>query len=73
MLAAVRKVDGGIFTTETFNGSLVMLVGIGYLGEAGYINATLGFIVGIAGWIHILYEIFSGEAGKAAAEVVTKH
>ena len=44
-----------------------MLVG-GYLGEAGFINATLGFIIGIAGWIYILYEIFSGEAGKAAAK-----
>ena len=44
-----------------------MLVG-GYLGEAGFINATLGFIIGMAGWIYILYEIFSGEAGKAAAK-----
>ena len=44
-----------------------MLVG-GYLGEAGYINEMLGFIIGIAGWIYILYEIFSGEAGKAAAK-----
>jgi bacteriorhodopsin len=26
----------------------------------------LGFLVGMAGWIYILYEIFSGEAGKAA-------
>ena len=42
-----------------------MLVG-GYLGEAGFINATLGFIIGIAGWVYILYEIFSGEAGKVA-------
>ena len=40
----------------------------GYLGEAGYINEMLGFIVGIAGWIYILYEVFSGEAGKIAAK-----
>ena len=66
ILAAVRKVDGGIFW-RLLIGSLVMLIG-GYLGEAGYINATLGFIIGIAGWIYILYEIFSGEAGKAAAK-----
>jgi bacteriorhodopsin len=44
-----------------------MLIG-GYLGEAGYINATLGFVIGMAGWIYILYEVFSGEAGKAAAK-----
>jgi bacteriorhodopsin len=66
ILAAVRKVDGGIFW-RLLIGSLVMLIG-GYLGEAGYINEMLGFIIGIAGWIYILYEIFSGEAGKAAAK-----
>ena len=31
----------------------------GYLGEAGMINATIGFVVGMAGWIYILYEIFA--------------
>ncbi len=66
ILAAVRKVSGNIFW-RLLIGSLVMLIG-GYLGEAGYINEMLGFIIGIAGWIYILYEIFSGEAGKAAAK-----
>ena len=66
ILAAVRKVPGGIFW-RLLIGSLVMLVG-GYMGEAGYINALLGFIIGIAGWLYILYEVFSGEAGKAAAK-----
>ena len=37
-------------------------------GEAGYINATLGFIIGMAGWIYILFEIFSGEAGTLASK-----
>ena len=66
ILSAVRKVDSGIFW-RIFIGSLVMLVG-GYLGEAGFINATLGFIIGIAGWVYILYEIYSGEAGLAVAK-----
>ena len=66
ILSAVRKVDSNIFW-RILIGSLVMLIG-GYLGETGIINATLGFIIGIAGWIYILYEIFSGEAGKAAAK-----
>ena len=66
ILAAVRKVPGGIFW-RLLIGSLVMLIG-GYLGEAGYINALLGFIIGMAGWLYILYEVFSGEAGKAAAK-----
>jgi len=66
ILSAVRKVDTNIFW-RILIGSLVMLIG-GYLGEAGFINATLGFIIGMAGWIYILYEIFSGEAGKVAAK-----
>ena len=66
ILSAVRKVNGNIFW-RLLIGSLVMLVG-GYLGQAGFIHATLGFIIGMAGWIYILYEIFSGEAGKAVAK-----
>ena len=66
ILAAVRKIPSGIFW-RLLIGSLVMVIG-GYLGEAGYINSMLGFIVFMAGWIYVLYEIFSGEAGKAAAK-----
>ena len=66
ILAAVGKANSGMFW-RLLIGSLVMLVG-GYLGEAGYINSTLGFIIGMAGWVYILYEIFSGESGKAAAK-----
>jgi len=66
ILAAVGKANSGMFW-RLLIGSLVMLIG-GYLGEAGYINSMLGFIVGMAGWIYILYEVFSGEAGKAAAK-----
>ena len=36
----------------------------GYMGEAGYINVTVGFVIGLAGWFYILYEIFAGDAGK---------
>ena len=66
ILVAVRKASSGIFW-RLLIGTLVMLIG-GYLGEAGYINATLGFVIGMAGWVYILYEIFSGEAGKAASK-----
>ena len=71
ILAAVRKANSGMFW-RLLIGSLVMLIG-GYLGEAGYINATLGFVIGMAGWIYILYEIFSGEAEKLLLRVETKH
>ena len=66
VLAAVGKANSGIFW-RLLIGTVVMLVG-GYFGEAGYINATLGFVIGMAGWFYILYEVFSGEAGKAAAK-----
>jgi bacteriorhodopsin len=66
VLAAVGKANSGIFW-RLLIGTVVMLLG-GYLGEAGYINATLGFVIGMAGWFYILYEVFSGEAGKAAAK-----
>ena len=65
ILAACTAVAGGVFW-RLFLGSLVMLIG-GYLGEAGFINATVGFVIGMAGWIFILYEIFAGEASKINA------
>ena len=66
ILRACTAVAGGVFW-KLMIGSLVMLIG-GYMGEAGYINATLGFVIGMVGWIYILYEIFAGEASKASEE-----
>ena len=66
VLAAVRKVPSSVFW-KLLLGTLVMLIG-GYAGEAGYMSAMVGFIIGMAGWIYILYEVFSGEAGSLAAK-----
>ena len=66
ILAACTAIAAGVFW-RLMVGTMVMLIG-GYLGEAGFINATLGFVIGMAGWAYILYEIFAGEAGKVAAE-----
>ena len=66
ILSAIRKVSSNMFWRLLF-GSLVMLIG-GYLGETGAIPKSLGFVIGMAGWIYILYEIFSGEAGRAASK-----
>ena len=66
ILSAVRKVSSRMFW-RLLIGSLVMIVG-GYLGETELIPRSLGFVIGVAGWIYILYEIFSGEAGRAAAK-----
>ncbi len=46
-------------------GTLVMIIG-GYLGEAGMISVLLGFIIGMIGWLFIIWEIFRGEASQAA-------
>ena len=66
ILAVVRKISNGVFW-RLLIGSLVM-VGGAYAGEMEYINSMLGLVISICGWIFVLYEIFSGEAGKAAAK-----
>ena len=66
LLGTVRKVTSGMFW-RLLIGTLVMLIG-GYSGEAGHINEYLGFVIWMAGWIYILYEIFSGETGKSASK-----
>ena len=65
ILAAVTAVASGLFW-RLLGASLVMLV-FGFLGEAGLLNATVGFVVGVAAWVYIIYEVFSGEASKLAA------
>ncbi len=66
ILSAVTKVSTGVFW-RLMIGTVVMLVG-GYLGEARYVSAWPAFIVGMAGWAFILYEIFVGEASKINAQ-----
>jgi bacteriorhodopsin len=66
ILAAIAKVPGGVFW-RLMIGTLVMLVG-GYMGEAGYIGHWPGFIIGMAGWAFILFEIFAGQASKINAD-----
>ena len=65
ILVAVTAVTNALFW-RLLGASLVMLV-FGFLGEAGILDATLGFVIGMAGWIYIIYEVFSGEASKLAA------
>merc|ERR1712032_656908 len=40
----------------------------GYMGESGLLEAWIGFALGMAGWFFILFEVFAGEAGAAAAD-----
>jgi bacteriorhodopsin len=66
ILSAIAKVPAGVFW-RLMVGTLVMLVG-GYVGEAGYLNTWIAFIIGMVGWAYILYEIFAGEASKINAQ-----
>jgi len=66
ILRAIGAASGGIFW-RLMIGTVVMLSG-GYAGEVGYLDVWPAFIIGIAGWLFILYEIFAGEAGKMNAE-----
>ena len=34
------------------------------LGEVGLINVWVGFVIGMLGWLYIIYEIFAGELAK---------
>ena len=65
ILAAVTVVSAGVFW-RLLIGTLVMLIG-GFAGEAGMMSHMTGFIIGMIGWLYILYEIFAGEASKANA------
>ena len=66
ILSAITKVPTGVFW-RLMIGTLVMLVG-GYLGEARYLAVWPAFIIGMAGWAFILYEIFAGQAGRINAK-----
>ena len=46
--------------------SLVMLI-FGYFGEIGTMNVWLAFVISMAGWLYIIYEVFVGEASKISA------
>ena len=66
ILAAIGLASAGMFW-RLLIGTMVMLVA-GFMGEAGYINSMVGFVIGMFGWFYILYEIFAGDAGKQAGQ-----
>jgi bacteriorhodopsin len=65
ILAAIAVVRAALFWKRMI-ASLVMLI-FGFLGEAGLMNYWVGFIIGMAGWLYIIYEIFAGEASQISA------
>jgi bacteriorhodopsin len=65
ILAAIAVVKSSLFW-RLLIASVIMLVA-GYLGEIGAVNVWVGFIVGMLGWLYIIYEIFAGEASQINA------
>ncbi len=66
ILKVVGKVTSGLFW-QLLIASIVMLVG-GLLGEMGTINEVVGFVIGMIGWLYVVYLIFAGGAAKASSE-----
>ena len=65
MLATVTDVKRGMFW-RLLVGTLVWVIAQ-FLGASGYMSVTLGFLIGIAGWLYIIGELYMGEAGRRNA------
>jgi len=66
ILAAVTLVSSKVFW-KLLIASLVMLIG-GYVGETCVEYQMSGFIVGMIGWLGVIYLIFVGDAAKANSD-----
>merc|ERR1712178_219249 len=66
VLSAVQPNLGKGMFFRLLIGTVAMLA-FGYAGEAGFLPAFVGFVLGMAGWGFILFEIFTGEAGSVCA------
>lgn len=66
ILSAITKVPAGVFW-RLMIGTFVMLIA-GFMGEAGYMAVWPAFIISMAGWGFIIWEIYLGQAGKINAD-----
>ncbi|TWX73573.1 bacteriorhodopsin-like [Colwellia sp. C1TZA3] len=71
ILSAVAKVPAGVFW-RLLLGSIAML-GFGYAGETGMMDAQLAFWPSMAAWGFIIWEIFKGEASRINAGLANPH
>merc|ERR1712061_529578 len=67
ILSAVQPNLGAGMFWRLLIGTVLMLA-FGYMGESAVLNAWIGFVVGLAGWAFILFEIFLGEGVKVAGD-----
>ena len=70
ILAAIAVVRAALFW-KLMIASLVMLI-FGFLGEGQLMNYWAAFVIGMAGWLYIVYEIFAGEASQINASQGTQ-
>ena len=66
ILAAIGVASAMLFW-RLLGASIVMLA-FGFFGESGAMDQWLAWIIGMAAWLYIIYEIWAGDAKKAAAE-----
>ena len=66
ILKVVGKVTSSLFW-QLLAGSAVMLIG-GLIGELESSLNLVGFIIGMVGWLYVVYLIFAGGAAKASAD-----
>lgn len=71
ILATVTTVSAALFW-RLLVGALVMIIAQ-FLGAAGYMSPTLGFLIGMVGWLYVLGELYMGEAGDANARSENRH
>ena len=65
LLSAVTSLSTALFW-RLLVGALVTVVAE-FLGSAGYMSVTLGFLIGMVGWLYVLGELYLGEASTANA------
>lgn len=51
----------------------VLMVFVRYLGEAGFMHATLAFLIGLVFWLYILGELFFGRMDEVIRADVSSH
>lgn len=62
VLTAIAAVPAALFWRLLV--ASVVMIGSAYLGAAGYMDPTLGFLIAAAGGLYILGEVYLGEASK---------
>ena len=66
ILAAIGVASAMLFW-RLLGASIVMLA-FGFFRESGAMDATVAWVIGVVAWIYIIYEIWFGDAKKAAGE-----